>query len=269
MKANHQTHHNNVRQLWEKQVPHMLAIREFGAQKFFDSCSPPVGARGSAIKFGAIRSRTLECIDCRRFAGRRRAGAGLLMDDHQFAKMVAEDGIEEIATHDECGAAAYVFRGTDPNKAVREWGAGRAEKFNLRHVHHSAGQIHQVKLGDEHLTCPHCFLPAVTIYLDGTGYFRRIATLPVGFVVDHESPHAQHELKLCVDLTLQHGFGGLFSPAIPMHIICIADNYMMLERMARKAQLATNHLSVRDSRKFASDSVLVRIPQPRTFAAMA
>jgi hypothetical protein len=159
-----------------------------------------------------LRERSLVCVDEGIVGGIHLAGSGVLLPFEQLRKECGSAGIQELTTHDNCGAFKLMFPDDpNPNRSAVEWGKETAALLGLPHRHIPAAAMNR----------PAYLHPAVAIYYDGAGVFNRIPGLPMGFVVSRKHfSSAPDDLALCLQIAFgQHGFGDLFTPRNPMCVI--------------------------------------------------
>lgn len=193
---------------WETAAAGITRLNEKDARRIFNHVPDIQNAF-------VLRQRSLTCVDDGLIGGIHLPGSGVMMPIEQLRAEVAAAGIDELTTHDSCGAYMLWFPGDpEPNRGAREWGQKTAALLGLPHRHITAAEMDR----------PSHLHTAIAVYYDGTGQFNRIAGLPVGFVVSRKHfSTAQQDLALCLQIAFgDQGFGNLFTPQIPLYVIPLA-----------------------------------------------
>ncbi len=141
-------------------------------------------------------------------------GSGVLLPLEELKAVVAAAGIEELTSHDNCGAYRMKFPGDqNPNRGAEEWGRRTASLLGIKHRHITAAGMDR----------PVSLHAATCVYYDGTGSFNRIPGLPSGFVVSRRfSPTGLQDLQRYLSIAFgEHGLGDRLTPRQPFHVIVL------------------------------------------------
>lgn len=218
--------HLTIEEAWATALADIVRLTQKDARRIFNHTS------AIATAF-ALPKLSLGCVDEGIIGGVHLPGSGVLMSDMERREAIQSAGVEELTTHDNCGAFALAFPGEkNVNRACREWGQREAALLSLPFRHIPATEMDR----PEHLHT------AVAVYYDATGVFNRAISLPSGFVVSRKYfGTAQKDLALCLDIAFGvHGFGNCFTPRYPFHVIPLAHptdaslSLKVLEREVRE-----------------------------------
>jgi hypothetical protein len=146
-------------------------FRTLGPERYFREVENPERFfKGPTI-------RRLCCIDEGVCEGLHVAGSGITMESpEEIDQLIREHGIEEIESHEGCGAAKLMANGNDAEAYSKEWAKAVAERNNIRYAgHRPLKEMHR----------PANLHHAEICYYDGTGQFNRVhgSELPAGFTI--------------------------------------------------------------------------------------
>lgn len=231
--------HHQAQELWDRQSPVVRALRQQGAEKFFQSI-PDIE---QAFHPG---DRWLCCIDEGCSGGVNLAGSGILLGIEGAAAIAKAAGVTAVTSHEECGAAKLwaAQAGKDARSSDdygKQFAAALAKQLDISYCHLPLSEMAR----------PAGLHVARVVYYDGTGKFdpSRVPEVPPGFVISRRflaTDYAIEECGIAVSIALgTHGFGKLFTPDEPLLIIVIGhptDAALALGKLRAEVQpLATAH----------------------------
>jgi hypothetical protein len=182
------------------------------------------------------REHTLCCMDEGTARGdMRSAGSGILTegeDRKAFLQSLLDAGVEQVTSHEGCGAAA-LFRKKHGLESMSVDDVAKAEAQKIvaeLNAMRKEGEPEVSYAGHiTDLSRPKEFHNARTVYYDATGKFNpsKVAELPPGFVVSRRfmnPEQAINEVKIALAIAFgDHGFGNKFSSQEPLLLVPIAD----------------------------------------------
>lgn len=208
-------HAEKLQQYWNEQTILLQRIINAGGFEKYIVSEP------NQAEIWRLPNRSLGCIDegCAK-TGYHLAGSGILLGVDKTVGLVKKAGIDEVTSHDGCGAAGlYAKReGLDTAKSDNYgivFSQKVAEIAGLKYRHITA----------EEMARPAEFHIARLAVYGGTGRFNptAIQDFPAAFWISrHLNPDANEELIISVQIALgNHGFGSLITQQEPFHVLVV------------------------------------------------
>lgn len=180
------------------------------------------------------------CIDEGTNGDIRLAGSGILHPGgiEAVAKILRQQDVQEVTSHDNCGAAGIAYRRerglpadadvaqADIDAFAADWSKRLADRLGARYRNIAASDM----------TRPPDFHNAAVVYIDSVGSFRpdRVPTLPQGFVITANLMDQQNilsESSLAANVALgDHGYGDRFTADAPLRIVMVGEATPDLQR---------------------------------------
>ncbi len=172
-----------------------------------------------------LKDLAVRCIDEGTPGGIHLAGSGILLNVDKAAEILQKAGVNQIYSHEECGAAGLYARNNNLDlDQADEYGKKFAKDLAAK-----MGISYQGHLEIDQMSRPSGLHIARVVYYDGTGKFDYASNLqlPQGFVISRRfisRDYAIEELKISIDIaTGDHGFGSMIDSENPFLIVAIGD----------------------------------------------
>jgi hypothetical protein len=234
-------------QAWESQQDMMEAIYTGGFEGFFNKIPERGRAFDSQKKLVCCMDEGVTHVESE--SKLSLAGSGILYPAgsweerlERVAELLHSLGVEEVTSHDGCGAAKLAWERDGGNKKLghltpdeygRKWSLELQALLNTKTNLHDIAHRH---ISHGEMKRPPEFHNARMVYFDGTGTFnpdKLNDKIPNGFVIDYrnetrlaknrqEMDYPFEELKVALEIAFgNHGFGKKFTPENPLVISVI------------------------------------------------
>jgi hypothetical protein len=218
--------HEELVKFFEQQQSILQKIQDQGFSSYVESISN----LGDAFK---ENKRSVCCMDEGTPGGCfHTAGSGILRNRDEVLKYYREAGVEEITSHDGCGAAGLYAKahGLDSTKADeygKEWSKGIAQELGIAYRHINSKEMSRPE--GQHI--------ARVAYYDTTGRFdySKSKELPIGFTISRGIQSVKDAIDdALIAFTIGtggHGFDKLITEKDPFIVSVIANDEDELKQL--------------------------------------
>jgi len=196
------------------------------------------------FKEAFVSSKCICCMDEGTPHGLHSAGSGILRDKGEVLEAFKAAGVNEITSHDGCGAAglfakAHNLNPLEADEYGKKWAQEIAAELGVSYRHISSSEMSR----------PKEFHIARVAYYDATGKFdySKVKDLPSGFIISRgiqTSGTSVSEANVAFNIaTGDHGFGTLVNKNDPFIVVAIAkdeEELALLMNELEEIKRATN-----------------------------